>query len=555
MIPANGASGLDAQRVHRFARRWAILIVAVTLASALASYGISQVITPVYQASGTLLVLAAPQQQGQASGVNLSAGQVTSTYAALITARPLIQRVINEVGIAATPQELVKRISATPDRDAEIIQVEGHDTDAKRAAEIVNTLMTDFVADVSDKNQRRIDKAGSAIKQQINQIEQDLSDYQQKLVSAQRSKQDTTALSDHIQAQNAVLTQLTTIYSSFSATQVQNLDNVSQVSSAIVPDSPASPRTAVNTVLGGLLGLILGLAVALAVEFFGQGLRTEEDVRERLGTTLLGLIPVYSSSRVWGPRSRRHHEHVAEAYRRLRTNLRFAAVDRTIRSVVVTSGRLGEGKSCTCANLACALAAAGQRVLLADADMRRPSQHRLFEKPLQGGLSEMLVMGVAAMPSLNGQQATEIANLSVLTSGTIPPNPSELLASTRAGQLIEALEGQHDLVIIDTPPTGAVTDALSMAARASATIIVIEAGKTSARHVRHTIESLRAVGANVIGVVLNKAARRRSSGYYYGYYPYRAERSSAPGAPGAPPPPPSGAEAVPTPWKLMGGGR
>jgi capsular exopolysaccharide synthesis family protein len=176
------------------------------------------------------------------------------------------------------------------------------------------------------------------------------------------------------------------------------------------------------------------------------------------------------------------------------------------------------------------LATSGKSILLVDADMRRPGQHRLFRKPLEYGLSDMILdMTEISMPSLDGSCATQYRGLSLLTCGTIPPNPSELLASQRSLALLRGFERAHDLVVIDTPPVGAVTDSLSIAGgNAMSVILIVEAGRTNATQAAAVIESLQGVGGKVIGVVLNKATQRTSSRYYY--YPYTTAADSEPPA-------------------------
>jgi capsular exopolysaccharide synthesis family protein len=235
----------------------------------------------------------------------------------------------------------------------------------------------------------------------------------------------------------------------------------------------------------------------------------------------LGVIPKFRHLPVRGKSSvqnQRHDEAVREAYRRLRINLLFATPDEELKTVVVTSVRAGEGKTCTAANLAVALAGSDRRVLLIDADLRKPDQHRLFGTTLEGGLSELILKRPTEVSvPLNGLRPTKFANLSLLTSGTVPANPAELLASKRGMAVLKAIGPEQDLIVIDTAPAGLVTDPLSVAAGASATILVVEAGKTKASQAAGTIDSLREVGANVIGVVLNKASRRTGTGYYYQY--------------------------------------
>jgi capsular exopolysaccharide synthesis family protein len=289
-----------------------------------------------------------------------------------------------------------------------------------------------------------------------------------------------------------------------------------------------------------VIGLLVALGVAALVEYLDRGLKNPEDVRDRLGVACLGVVPKYRelNNRARGKHNDRHTEAALEAYRRLRANLLFSTPDTAMKTVVVTSVRAGEGKTTTAANLAVALAAAESRVLLLDADLRNPDQHRIFDKSLEDGFTDLVMRSVSGPPpDLNGAHATQFDNLSVITSGTVPPSPAELLASKSAKRLIRWLESQQDTVVIDTPPAGMVTDPLSVAAEATATIVVIEAGRTNATQAAEVIDTLTRAGARVAGVVLNKASVRGLAGYYYGggYYTRRRHTGAAP--PPAPPQP------------------
>jgi capsular exopolysaccharide synthesis family protein len=190
--------------------------------------------------------------------------------------------------------------------------------------------------------------------------------------------------------------------------------------------------------------------------------------------------------------------------------------------VLITSTRSGEGKSRTAANLATVVAMAGTRVVLVDADMRRPTQHRVFRRPLEAGMTDMLLsMAQSEGFNFNGHHATSLPGLSLITAGTIPPNPAELLVSGHTQTLLHAVESVCELMVVDSPPVEAVSDALALARTVSATVLVIEAGRTNATQAKRSIDALNSVGANVIGVVLNKSRQRDMRGYYRYYYSYR----------------------------------
>jgi capsular exopolysaccharide synthesis family protein len=349
--------------------------------------------------------------------------------------------------------------------------------------------------------------------------------------------QDTTGLNAEITANSTQLTTVTAEYTAFKATQAQSLETVSIAAPASQPSKPSSPVTLLNVALGVIGGLLVGLGIAALAEYLDQGLSSEEDVRERLGVPCLAIIPRFNAG-AGVRRDHRHEERAREAYRRLRTNLLFSELDKPLKSIVVTSARPGEGKTRTASNLGVSLASTEKSVLIVDADMHRPNQHRVFHKPITMGLSEMLLAAAPeGHPVLNGRNDTTYANLSVLTSGVLPPNPSELLASKRTELLIHGLEKVRDVLVIDTPPAQALTDALSVAAHSSGVILVVESGKTNATQARAVIDSIQNVGARVLGVVLNKAKdRQMGSYYYYEQTPPEAVSVNGSGPPRAVPP-------------------
>jgi tyrosine-protein kinase len=525
---------MQAKQLKKLVRKWALLVVALTLLGGGVAYAVSRALTPIYEAQGSVLVIAGPNQTAGAGSLTINATQATTTAATLLTEPPLLQTIIDQLHLGMTTADLGRVVSATPQANTELVEVLARDPSATRAALIDNALMKAYVNEITTSNTQRINAAGAALQAQITDVQKTISTEQQDLVAAENARQDATALKATISANEALLSQLTLNYSSFQATQSQNLETVSIAAAADVPLLPASPRPLLNTVLGILAGFVLGSGLVALLEYLDQGLHNADDVVEKLGLPCLGIVPRYRTSRVVPASSskaaaneRRHVEAASEAYRRLRTNVLFSNPDSPLKSILITSVRSGEGKTCTAANLAVALANSEKRVLLIDADMRRPDQHRLFGKKLDHGMSELILETSAkSIPSVNGLHGTTFPNLSLLTSGTIPPNPSELLASNRAHLLLERLAEEHDLLVIDTPPAGMVTDALTVAAAATVTVMVVEAGKTNAVHAAATIESLRAVGANVVGVVLNKARDRSLSGYYY-RYGYGPEESDA----------------------------
>jgi polysaccharide biosynthesis transport protein len=523
------------QKLRKLVRRWAMPVVVITLVGGVVAYAVTRRLTPTYEAQATVLVVAGPQQAGSTTGVALNNDQVTTTAASLMTEPPILQRVIHELNLSTSTDQLARRVTAIPIPNAQLVNVTVQDPNAALATRIANTLSSDFVDQVTQTNTQRVNQAGAALEGQITTVTSTLNDEIKQLANTPAGK-DTTSLKAEITANSSLLTTLTGNYGTFRATQAQNLETVSIAAPATQPTQPASPKLALNLALGLVAGLLVALGLAAVTEYLDQGLDSEEDVQERLGVPCLTIVPRFNS-RPGAQRDQRHEERALESYRRLRTNLLFSELDTPLKTIVVTSARPGEGKTRTASNLAVSLASSEKSVLLVDADMHRPNQHRIFNKPMTQGLSEMLLAASATgRAALDGRHETSYANLSVLTSGVLPPNPSELLASRRTTLLIRALEKQRDILIIDTPPAQGLTDALSVAAHSSGVILVVESGKTNADQALAVIESLHNVGAKVLGVVLNKAKDRQLASYYYYQQPASTEAAATvgPTTPGTP---------------------
>lgn len=206
---------------------------------------------------------------------------------------------------------------------------------------------------------------------------------------------------------------------------------------------------------------------------------------------------------------------ISEAYRTLRTNVQFTCVDLDTRKIMITSPGPREGKSTTVANLAVSMAQAGKTVLVLDADLRNPTQHKFF------GLDNAQGLSVALVQDLDFQQyiqETAVPGVMVLTGGPIPPNPAELVGSKRMKRLIQEVSEQYDMVLIDTPPIVAVTDAAILAQEVDGVILVLASGEVSKDFAQRAKELLDKVGAKILGAVLNKADMKTSEYYYYYYY-------------------------------------
>jgi capsular exopolysaccharide synthesis family protein len=251
---------------------------------------------------------------------------------------------------------------------------------------------------------------------------------------------------------------------------------------------------------------MLSIGAGALYDYLDDRLQTPRRVITATGLLSLGSIPAQRSDEPNKPLAGIMDRRLAESYRLLYRNLRFAMGDSPLRTLMISSPGIGEGKSTTAANLAIVVAQSGQRVTLVDADLHRPSQGRLFELPARVGLATLLLD--TGMDIESTLQQTRVPNLRVLSAGPSPADPSALLASKRWGDRLEELQRLGDLVIIDTPPLIAQPDAALVASGFDAVLLVVDARKTRGRAAATAIEMLRDAGAVVQGIVLNRAVRR-----------------------------------------------
>lgn len=309
------------------------------------------------------------------------------------------------------------------------------------------------------------------------------------------------------------------------------------VDTAKPPEFPIKPRKKLNILFGMLFGLALGVGITLLIDLLDDTIKTPEEL-ERMALTALGTIPIVNIDDIRRRMKRQGKEltsqdearieskmitkfspksPISEAYRSLRTNIQFSDIDNPKRVILMTSSATKEGKSTTCVNLAITFAQTGSRVLLVDSDLRRPTLHNFFGVDKMYGLSNVLIGSLAFNDVI---KRTEVENLDLITAGDIPPNPAEMVASERMKLFLEEARGRYDVILLDSPPVVAVTDAAILTTRADATILVVSSGMTGRSELKRAIGLIRSVGSNVLGVVLNGLDIKKMYGSYYYYFHY-----------------------------------
>jgi len=324
--------------------------------------------------------------------------------------------------------------------------------------------------------------------------------------------------------------------------KASTISNIQVVDPAITPDIPVKPQKKKNLLLGLLVGLMFGVGVAFFMDYLDDTIKDEEEAKRALGWPMLAMIPGIEHKGVSPADFTRNdalivqHEPksaVSEAFRGLRTAIHFSSIQRNSKVIMVTSSFPGEGKSTISANLALIFAQSNNRVLLLDCDLRRPSQYAIFEQSKTPGITEVLAGDIPLAEALH---TTDIDNISLLTAGTIPPNPAELLCSDSMRDLLKGLRDSYDIVIIDAPPVIPVTDAPLLTAFADMVVVVVESGRIPLKAAQRMKELLQTVQAPVAGFVLNDRTSLYTDTYgsygkgYYGYAYYGADdqKESAP---------------------------
>lgn len=323
-------------------------------------------------------------------------------------------------------------------------------------------------------------------------------------------------------------------------TEAQKISEISVVDPALVPLKPKGLPKAGYPFLGILVGLMGGIGLAFFLEYIDDSVKTIETIEEELKLSVYGIIPEIKlqnkktkrkdtreldETSKMAERLVTHFEPrspIAEAYRSFRTNIQFAGIKAKTGVFLITSSLKSEGKTTTAANLCITLAQLGSKTLLIDADMRNPTLHSIFGKQKEPGLSNFIV-GVSDLNEIIVPSGVE--DLDIITSGPIPPNPSELLSSERANQLVEKIKDNYDFILFDSPPVIAVTDAVILSSKVDGVFLVIHAGKSSKGICLRAKILLEKVNANILGAVLNNVKVESGYGYeYYYQYQYGGEK-------------------------------
>lgn len=510
------------------------IIIATVVIAAIAAVAVSSILPRQYQASVTLVVGQSLTTPNPDLNQIQAAQNLSQTYEAVTTTNKVLQSAIDKLGLNMTVEDLRKNVVADAPRDSSLLAISVTDESPQRATQIADGIVEQLLAASESiqgpqvQNQQDVENDLKAIRAAITQSERDAAGLREIRNRTQTEDQQLLQI-------EANLTQQRQVYAEVLNSLRSSSNLLSVISPASASPEPVAPKPLLNALLAVLLGLGVGIGLAYVRATLEDRVATPDAVEAVSGMPTLGSIvkmhtdnsmePIYRVATLLYPRSV-----AAENFRTLRTNLEFAALDRPLKTVLVTSATPGEGKTVIAANLAVAFAQAGRQTVLVDADMRRPDVHNLLRLSNERGLSSMLRTTSENPASV--LQPTEQPELQVLTTGPLPPNPAELIGSQRMRNLVDRLAKDADIVVIDSPPLNSVTDAALLASMTDGTLLVIDTRRTPTAAVRMARDALTRSGARILGATLNKRSIDATVGT--GYYQRYSESDQQSGLAGGP---------------------
>lgn len=502
-------------------RKWWWLIISATLVATISSALATMRQPAIYRTTTTVMVGSAIENPNPSGNEFWLTQQLANTYADIAKRDTVRAGVMAELGLPWLPEYIARVVPNT-----QLVELTVTDTNPQRAQAVANALANQLALLSPTAPGREDQQRQAFISAQLNDLEAKIQETQDEIGRKQ------TELANMFSARQIADTQtqiaglqnkLATLQANYAAllanTQKGALNSINIVDPAPLPTEPVGPNKGATILLAAAIGFLLAAGAAYLLEYLDDTLKNPDDVEKAAGLTTLGAVPRLEGA---GPGNElavlaQGQSAGREAYRVLRTNLQFAAVDRPLHTLMITSPGPSEGKSLTVANLAVALAQADKRVVLMDTDLHKPRLHRLFGLRNNVGVTTALL---DEQPVTDGLlQPTAVPGLSVLTSGPLPPNPAELLGSARMRELLAHLSAQADMVLLDSPPAAALSDAAILSTQCDGVLLVFDAGETRREIARRAVEALRRVNARIVGAVLNRMPLQ-GDGYYYYYYNY-----------------------------------
>ena len=526
-------------------KRWWLIVLMTALAASL-GYSISRIQTPVYQATATMLIGQIFQSTSPDRADIQTSEALAQTYADIAHRQLVLQGVVEALDLNVTWQSLRKRVQVESVTGTQLLQVRVEADSPEVARRIADEVANQLILLRSANGEGgESDNGQSFIRQQIQDLEERITGGQERLkvidsdiaVLQERVQSfqgtDNSTLKDELaQLQNekntleGLMTEWGKTYAELLAyIQPSGTSNsLSVVESAQASNQAIRPRVLLNTVLGGGLGLILALGLIFLLEYLDDTFKLFDDLYQSEELNILGVIGIIKGNN-YSEKLITHLEpfsSVIESYRKVRSKIRLTFIERSMKSIMVTSPMPGEGKSITVANLGIALAQASIKTIIVDADLRIPALHQVFNVENETGLADLLdSQGTRFNKYLKN---TPVKGLQLLTSGKSLQDPSERLGSERMLQIIKGLEKIADVIIFDSPPALLVADAMVLSTQLDGVVLVIQSGKSKWSAVRQTLFDFQKANANLLGSIINQVPKTNT---YAVYEKYKHPRESS----------------------------
>ena len=524
--------------------RWAWLLLLVAIASGAVAYYLTNQKPRVFEANTRAVVnVVTGSDYYDAYSASYGAQRLAETYAQTMITPELLQSVSERLGY-----EVTGKITVTPVENSPIFTIVVTDSDPQKAADTANMVLTTFSEKVMTDQSSRYTDLKQGLEEEIARIDQSLTDINERLAVlqikeaelAEAEKRAAQMVAEGLEPIEVVRdpndyvarAQLELAQSQYQSTrsslfynlqqiklpEVQSATTISQIDKAVANAEPIQPQPMKSAGLAAVVGLIAAGGIVFLIAFLQDEVRDPEEFSRRWGVPVVGVITHYPYNQDQLITVAKPRMPVSEAFRSLRTNLQFSGIDTPLKTVLVTSASPSDGKSSIVANLATVIAQSEKNVVVMDADMRRPTLHKLFKLSNRIGLSDYFIRTPEKMTGV--VKKTRVNGLNIITSGSLPPNPSELLSSSKMQDVLSLLEKHFDMVLLDSPPLLAVTDALILAKSVNGVLLVVDPKKTKRGAIRQAIEQLQRLDTRLLGVVLNNIKVKRSSYYYNRDYYY-----------------------------------
>lgn len=498
-------------------RKWKVIFVIFAIFLGLGVF-INKTTVPVYEASTTLLINPAIGVGTDYSAV-VAGERLTETYSKMVVTNSFLETVIRRLGLSSELSISGLRgktsVSAVP--NTQLLSIKVVDEDPEKAANIANTISQNLIEENQNLQLERGQTSKKQLDDEINSYRQNITDTQAKIETSKNDAVNLAVYQEKLRTLQSGLADLLKRSEEIQLSELKGLNTTSVIDEAIVPDTPIRPRPKYNLFIAGMLGLFVSFGGIILLEFLDPSFKREEEITRYLGLPILGQIERFASRGKEKPLVlvEDSKSPISESFRIIRTNIRFASADKSIKSILITSSSPQEGKSFITANLAGAFALSDQKTILVDADLRKPTLHHFFGLTNEKGLTDNLLKKEFDKETVQSVKGSPY--LKFISSGFLPPNPAELLGSKKLSEFLTDIEKQSDIVIIDSPPTNIVTDSAILGTQVDGVLLVAELGKTNRYLLKQAKDSLDKVGANVLGVILNRTSHHK--GYYKsGYY-------------------------------------